>query len=171
MDKLLQINPGLLIWTVVTFLLVVFILWKFVWGAVLNALDQRADKIQGDLERAEKARADAESVLAEYKEQMQKSKEEAAALMQETRSKAEEIRKKLLADAEKEATDIKERAKADIEQARKNAMDDLQSYMADIVVAVSQKVIGQSLDEKNQKQLIQQSIQQFAQAQIDDKSH
>ncbi len=171
MDKLLQINPGLLIWTIVTFLLLVLVLWKFVWGAVLSGLDQRADRIEGDLTRAEKAKADAEAVLAQYKEQMKKSKEEAALLMQETREKAEENRKKMLAAAQKDADNYMERAKAEIDQAKKVAMEDLQSYMADVVVAVSQKVIGSSLDEKTQKDLIRQSIQQFANARIDDVSH
>ena len=74
--SLLEVNPGLAIWTTVTFLLVLFILQKFAWKPITSALDERANKIHEDLDRAERIRTDAESKLEEYMEKLNGLKEE-----------------------------------------------------------------------------------------------
>ena len=170
MDNLLNVDPGLLIWTVVTFLLLVFVLWKFVWGKILEGLDQRADKIEGDLERAEKARVEAENTLDDYKKQLAQAKEEASAIVKESRQRGEDQRRKIMAEANEAAESLKERAQADIEHARKQALQDIQEYVAEMVVAVSRNIISDNMDEGRQHETIKKAIKEFQEASLEDSS-
>ncbi len=161
MENLLNVHPGLMIWTVVTFLFVVLILWKFVWAPILKGLDQRADKIEGDLQRAENARLEAEKSLSEYKEQLAKARDEANSMIQESRIKAEEVKARIVDAAEKVAEEIKEKAKQDIELSKRKALDEIQHYAADLIVMVSKKVIAGSLKGEDHKSLIDKAIGEY----------
>ena len=69
-EGLLKLDPGLILWTIITFLVVLLVLWKWAWKPIVEALDARAEKIRGDIENAEKARQDAEKLLEQHQEMM-----------------------------------------------------------------------------------------------------
>lgn len=164
---LMKIEPGLLIWTIITFLLALVVLWKFAWGPILKGLDERAEKIQGDLDRAEQVKKEAEEKLAEYINKISKAKEETEAIFQDGRKKVEEAKAKIMASAEKEANEIKERTKNEIMQARNTALDEIQTYTADLIVFATKKVISETIGIGEHKKLIDDAITQYEQAQID----
>ena len=85
---LLDANPGLLVWTIITFLVVVFILRAFAWNPILHALDERAEKIHGDIEKADKIRKEAEELLATYNAKITAARDEALAIVSEANSDA-----------------------------------------------------------------------------------
>jgi len=94
--NLLEVHPGLVIWTLVTFLLVVGILKKFAWDTILHALDARAEKVEGDIKKAESTRAEAEKVLHDYKAKIQSSKDEADKIIAEAKKDGEVLTKRSL---------------------------------------------------------------------------
>lgn len=104
---LLDVNPGLLIWTLITFLIVVFILKKFAWGPIIHALDERAEKIHGDIEKADKIRKDAEGLLASYNEKLTAARDEAIAIVNEANADATRLKAKTLQDTQDEIKSLK----------------------------------------------------------------
>lgn len=164
---LVALKFNLMFWTIVTFAVLLVVLWKFVWKPILKGLDERADKIQGDLDRADRIREEAEKKLEDYNRQIAKAKQEVDKIFQEGKKEAEEVKAKIVKSAEKEASDITERTKNDIEQARKKALDDLQIHIADLVVFASKKLVIETIGTDDHKKLIKEALDQYEQSQIE----
>jgi F-type H+-transporting ATPase subunit b len=143
---LLVVNPGLMIWTLITFLIVVFILSKFAWKPIIAALDARANKIHDDLEKAEKLKTEAETALANYKEQIAKAKDEANAIISAAKTEGINLKNKLNAETQAEVKAQKEQAINDIELSKTKAVQELQEYVVDLSVAIAGQIL-----EKNMK--------------------
>ena len=99
---LLDANPGLLVWTIITFLVVVFILRAFAWNPILHALDERAEKIHGDIEKADKIRKEAEELLATYNAKITAARDEALAIVSEANSDAVKLKAKTVHETQDE---------------------------------------------------------------------
>ena len=90
----LDVNPGLILWTVVTFVILLLILKKVAWKPILNSLSERESFIKDSLEKAEKAQAEAEKLVAENRENLSKAEEEAKKVIEQGREYAEELKKR-----------------------------------------------------------------------------
>ncbi|MCS6984159.1 MAG: F0F1 ATP synthase subunit B [Leptospiraceae bacterium] len=134
---LLAVNPGLLIWTLVTFLVVLVILWLFAWKPIIRALDERNAKIEGDLKESEELRLRAEKLLRDYEEKMEKARSEAMELLEEGKRDAEVQREKILKQAQEEAKHILEKAQQEIELAKVKAISEVE----DSVIALSSELM------------------------------
>ncbi|MBU43776.1 MAG: ATP synthase F0 subunit B [Spirochaetaceae bacterium] len=156
--SLLEVNPGLAIWTTVTFLLVLFILQKFAWKPITSALDERANKIHEDLDRAERIRTDAESKLEEYMEKLNGLKEEGQDIIAEARKDAEGLRNEILETARQEAEQIRERSRKEIDLAMDAALDKLHKDVTGLSVQIASQILGKTLSEQDHKELVEQSI-------------
>jgi len=156
--SLLDVNPGLAIWTTVTFLLVLFILQKFAWKKITGALDERSSKIHEDLDRAERVRKDAEAKLEDYMEKLNGLKEEGQEIIAEARKDAEGLRNEILETARKEAEQIRERSRKEIDLAMDAALDQLHKDVTGLSVQIASQILGKTLSEKDHKDLIEQSI-------------
>ncbi len=77
-EGLLRVDPGLLLWTVITFLVMMGILWKVAWRPIVDAMDARAEKVRFEIDNAERTRQEAEKLLAQHKAMMDNSRNEAA---------------------------------------------------------------------------------------------
>jgi len=91
-EGLLKVDPGLLLWTVITFAVLFLILWKAAWKPIVDALDARAEKVRSDIENAEMMRIEAEKQLAQHKEMMDKASAEVASIIAEGKADAERVR-------------------------------------------------------------------------------
>ena len=80
-EGLLKVDPGLLLWTIITFVVLLLILWKAAWKPIVEALDSRAEKVRGDIDNAEKARQEAEKILEEHRQLMNNAKAEAGEII------------------------------------------------------------------------------------------
>lgn len=156
--SLLDVNPGLAIWTTVTFLLVLFILQRFAWKPITSALDERAKKIHDDLDRAENIRKDAEAKLEEYMDKLNGLKEEGQEIIAEARKDAESLRNEILDTARKEAEQIRERSRKEIDLAMDSALDKLHKDVTSLSVQIASQILGKTLSESDHKDLIEQSI-------------
>ncbi len=155
---LITINPGLVIWTLITFVLLFFILKKFAWGPILNALDEREQNIKNNVAKAQTTREEAEILLAEYKEQLDSIKDEARKLVEEGRVKGEKAREDLLEQARKEYEEQLGRAKKEITLAKQKAVDEVQGYIVDLTLDMASKVTEKSLTGDDHRRLALETL-------------
>jgi F-type H+-transporting ATPase subunit b len=155
-------EPVELIVGAVTFLIVFALLAKFAFPQVNQMLEARTRKIQGDLERAEQARREAEQELARYRAQLADARGEANRIIEEARRQAEELRRSLQARAEQEAQQIVARAQEEIRAERDRVFQELKGQVAEIAVDLAGRVVGQVLDARAHRRLIDEYIEQVA---------
>ena len=147
-----------LIYGVVAFAVLVFLFLKFAYPAVQKGLEARTERIRADLDQAEKAKTEAEKVLADYKKQVANAKAEADKIIDDARKQAEKVKADIVAKANDEAGEIKAKANADIESARSAALASLQGSVADIAIELAEKVVEKNLDKDTNKRLIDSFI-------------
>lgn len=155
---LLDVNPGLIIWTAVIFVLLLLILRKIAWKPILNALDERESFIKDSLEKAEKAKEEAEKILEENKKNLANAEAEGQKVIIHSRKYAEELREQILADSRQEAKKILQDAQADIERKNQEAFDKLKGQVAEISIAAAEKILKENLDKDKQASLVNRFI-------------
>ena len=145
-------------WGGLAFIIVFTLLaWK-AWPAIKKALQDREDKIRGDLEHAESVRNQAETELADYQRQLADARNEAGRIIEEARQSAEQVRKDLIARAEVDAAEIRSKAQDDIRAASERAMADIQGKVSDLSIELAERIVQQNLDRATQIQLIENYI-------------
>ncbi|MBN2400889.1 MAG: F0F1 ATP synthase subunit B [Spirochaetes bacterium] len=157
-EGLLKLDPGLLLWTIITFIVLVLILWKAAWKPIVNSLDSRAEKLRGDIEKAEKARLEAEAVLNKNKEILDNAKDETAKIIAEGKVNAEKIRSEIIAKAGQEAGDITERAKREINTAKERALGELKLEIVNIATDIASKIIVKNLKPEDQEAIVKDAL-------------
>jgi len=158
---MLDINPGLIIWTIVTFVLLVFVLGKFAWKPLLQALQSREQEIADALRKAEEAKKDAERMIQENKALMEKANNETARLIAEGRAIAEQLKSDVVAKAHENAKKLLEQAKDEIGRERDAAVQQLRSEVADLAVSAAEKILDETLDSAKQKKMIDSVMKQL----------
>ena len=155
--EITELIPALL-----AFLLVSWVLGKYAIPRLNRAMNERTEKIQGDLEGAERARSEAESELARYQEQLREARGEAGRIIEEARKTAESMRRDLLARAEDESNQIVSRAQEEIRAERDRAFQDLRRQVGEISVELAGRVVGESLDRERHLRLVDAYIDDVA---------
>ena len=139
-----------------------FFMWKWVFPRIGTLLDERRQKIQGDLEKAEATRSDADQLLADYRRQLAEARGEADRIIDEARRTAEQVRADLQAKAEQEAQASVARAQDEIRAERDRVFQELRGQVGEIAVELARRVVGQSLDTSAHERLIDEYIDQVA---------
>lgn len=161
--ELLQLKPGMLIWSLVTFFLLLIVLRRIAWGPLLNAVEARENRIAESLEKAESAQQNAEKLLAEQQEKLAAAQEEMQQLVKEGKQVAEKMKNDIVEQARDEAQKIKERAKADIDRERETMIASLKTEVAEIVFDATSKLIGVVVDKNKHQNIIDDSIANMGQ--------
>lgn len=157
---LLTPDFGLFFWTLLAFLLVLFVLGKFAWKPILNSLSERENSIATSLATAEKARLEMASLKSENEALLQKAREERSLMLKEAKDNAE----KLIADAQSKAKSEYERIVADaqaaITQQQQAALTEVKNQVGNLVIEVAEKVLRKQLSNKGeQENLIQDLVE------------
>ncbi|MFI5347627.1 MAG: F0F1 ATP synthase subunit B [Elusimicrobiota bacterium] len=154
MDQLIVPDTGLMFWTIVTFLCLVFILKKMAWGPLLHSIEAREGRIKADREGAEKARAEAERIQKEFEAHMAgaqaKSKEMLAAALKD----GEALRAKLKAEAEADALAIKTKTTADLAAEKNRLVGELRKEVVSLSVLAAEKLMRKTVDAGVQKTVL-----------------
>ncbi len=158
---MLDINPGLIIWTLITFAILLFVLGKFAWKPILQALHSREQEIADSIKKAEDARKDAEKMLAENKAMIAKANEETARLIAEGRAMAEQVKNDIIVKANESAKTMMAQAKDEIVREKEAALTQLRSEVADLAISVAEKIVDESLDGAKQKKFVDKVLQQM----------
>jgi F-type H+-transporting ATPase subunit b len=156
--SLIDINFGLMFWTLLTFLVVLFVLKKKAFGPIQAAIDARRKAIESDLDAAQHAREEAQTALAEYRAALAESRKEAMQIMEQARRAAEEQRRRDIEQLEAEKQRLLDRAKAEIEAETRASLETIKTRLAELTVVATEKVVRRSLDEQEQKRLIDEAL-------------
>jgi F-type H+-transporting ATPase subunit b len=144
------------------FAIVFYFLWKWVIPRVNQLLEERRQQIQGEIERAEATRGEADHLLADYREQLAGARDEANRIIEEGRRTADQLRRDLQTKAEEEASATVARAQDEIRAERDRVFEDLRAQIGDIAVELAARVVNQSLDKQAHEKLIDDYIEQVA---------
>lgn len=149
------INGGLIIWTLVVFGILMLILAKTAWPAILKQVEEREARIRQQLDDAAKANAEAQRLLAEYQGQVAKAKAEAQDLLAQGRQAGEKMREEMVAKGRVEQEELLERARREIALERDRAVADLRREAVELSIAAATKVIERNLDTEADRKLVQ----------------
>lgn len=149
------INPGLAIWTLLIFGLLLVILAKTAWPAILKAVEERERRIQGQLDAAAKANAEAQRLLTEYQAQVASARNEAQEIVAGGRQAGEKLREEIVAKGRVEQEELLARARREIEIERDRALTALRHEAVELSIAAASKVIGKNLDNEADRRLVQ----------------
>ena len=155
---IMDLNPGLTLWTAITFLILIAVLSKFAFGPIVKLLADRERTIREAIEQAKKERAEAEQMLAEQKSSLAGAQREAAALAQRSKQEVEVLRADLTARARKEADELVASARQQIQDEKAKALAELKGQVVDLAIDAARRLIQSSLDEKAQRALVEEYI-------------
>ena len=155
---IMDLNPGLTLWTAITFLLLIIVLGKYAFGPIVKMLDERERNIRDAIDQAKNERAEAEKLLAQQKESLLKAQREAAELAKRSQQEMEAYRSQLTAQAKKESDELVVSARKQIEEEKSKAVAELRAQVADLAVGAASRIVKSSLDDRTQRQLVDEYI-------------
>ncbi|GMQ94736.1 MAG: F0F1 ATP synthase subunit B [Acidimicrobiia bacterium] len=153
--------PEELIAGLLAFGIIFAVVWKFALPALQATIEKRQAAVRTHLEAAEKAKLEAESLLADYRAQVAGAKGEAAEIVAEARDAGEAVKADIIARAESEADQIKARAGEEIVSERERVAEDLRRQVAELSIDVAERVVGSSLDVGAQRDLVDRYIDEL----------
>ena len=143
---------GLVFWTTITFLILLFILKKYAWKPITEAVEERSRKIEESLKAAELAKKEMENLHAENKKIIDEAKEEKKKILAEAYKANHEIIQQAKAEAQTEADKIIEHARATIESEKNIALNEIKQLMADLSIDIAKKVLQRELSDEDKQQ-------------------
>ncbi len=158
MNPLVQLDPGLFIWTIITFMVLFFVLAKFAWKPLLNMLKDREDMIRSSLDDAEKAKVELERLNEESEAIMAKARSEAQTILADGKTAAEKVKEDTVAKAKAQANKIREDAEKQIQVEKDKAIADIKQEVVNISLSVAEKLIRKNLSDTDNKALIEESL-------------
>ncbi len=166
MESLLVIEPGLFLWTVITFVILLLILWKAAWKPIVDALDDRAEKVRDDIERAETNRVESEKLLTEHRELLKQAKDTAEKIVSDSKTTAEKVKSEILLKTTEESRELLERAKKEIEVSKERALTEMKSEIVNISTDIAAKIIMKNLKPEDNANLVKETLNTLAAKEI-----
>ena len=151
-------NIGLMIWTVLAFLVAFFVLRKWAWPAITEALDKRQRAIEESIETAERARADAGALLEEYRGRLREARSQAEEIIARARKAGEVHERETVEEARAKREELLEQTRRDIEAETRRAIQEIRKEVADLTVLATERVTRKSLDPDDQKRLVEEAL-------------
>jgi F-type H+-transporting ATPase subunit b len=159
-NPLVQPDPGLFIWTIITFLVLVTLLAKFAWTPLLQALEGRQESIRKSLDDARQAKAELERLQQESAEIIRQGRVEAEAIITRSRGDAERLREEMKQKARAEAEGIVKNAERQIQLETSRAVQQIRREAVDLSVMIASKLIQRNLTKEDNDKLIEEALQQ-----------
>jgi F-type H+-transporting ATPase subunit b len=160
MNPLVQPDPGLFIWTIVTFLLLLWGLKKIAWTPLLEALETRQNAIRKSLDDAQQAKVELERLNAESARIIQQARVDAEAIISQGRVDGERLREEIRSKARSEADNIVKNAERQIQLETSRALEQIRREAVDLSVMIASKIIQRNLTREDNERLIDDTIKQ-----------
>jgi len=151
---MLDINPGLILWTILTFVVVLVILRQTAWKPLLGALKEREESIRSSLHDAEEARRQAQQLLDENRKQLALAEEQSQRVIKEGRDMAERLKAEILEKANTSAAQMVVQAREEIQREKETALTQLRSEVADLAILAAGKLLDANLDSTKQRAIV-----------------
>jgi F-type H+-transporting ATPase subunit b len=159
--QIFEIDPGLFVWSVITFLLLVGLLYKFAFNPLMRMQKARQAEIHQAIHEAENLRDEAQELLANYKQQLADARQEAEAIVDRARKAGEVTKAEVVEEARLQAEAALARARQQIERDTNQALQRIREEVADLTVTATEKVARSSLSQEDQLRLIQEAIDEI----------
>ena len=157
-STLITPTTGLMIWTLVTFVIVLIVLRKFAFGPIQQLIDTRRQAIVADLDAAQAAREEAQTSLAEYRQQLAEARKEANKIVEDARRVGDERRAAAVAELEAEKARLMQQTREEIQSETRQALNAIKQQVADLTLAATEKVVRAQLNEAEQRRLIDEAL-------------
>jgi F-type H+-transporting ATPase subunit b len=148
----------LIIWTLISFFILLILLKKVAFPPILKGMKQREETIKQQLEEAQKTKKEAENLLEDYKRQLAEARSEAQKIVNEGKSLGENMRKEIVQKAQAESNQIVKRAQEEIELQKQKAILELQEKIADLSIMAATKIINKSLNTEDNRRLVEEYV-------------
>jgi F-type H+-transporting ATPase subunit b len=163
---LLSPNGGVMVWTLVIFIVLLLVLSKFAFKPITKAVEEREKALADAIEAAQRDRDDATRLLQDQREQIAAARDEAQKIIADARAAAEQVRGKMIEQAHGETGELLDRARREIVAERDRAIADLRLEAIDLAIAGASRVIGKNLDDASNRQLVESFLASIPNAKI-----
>ena len=157
-NPLIQVTPGLMIWTIVCFLIALFVLKRYAFGPIQKLIDERRERIRRALDEADEARDEARTLLEEHRKLIGQARGEAEEILSEARQVAKGMQERVKEETEADRQRRLEETKRQIEAETRRALEAIRSEVAELSLVAAEKVTRKSLDDSDQRRLIDEAI-------------
>jgi F-type H+-transporting ATPase subunit b len=157
-NPLIQVTPGLMIWTIVCFLITLYVLKRYAFGPIQKLIDERRQRIRESLDEADHARSEARKLLEEHRKLIGQAKSEAEEILAETRKVAEVNERRMREETEADRQRRIEETRRQVEAETRRALEQLRAEVADLSLIAAEKVTRQSFADEDHRRLIEEAV-------------
>jgi F-type H+-transporting ATPase subunit b len=157
-NALIQVTPGLMIWTIVCFLITLFVLKRYAFGPIQKMIDERRERIRQSIEEADRARAEARKLLEEHRTLIGRARGDAEEILAEARKVAEASARRMREETEADRQRRIEETRRQIEAETSRALEQIRAEVAELSLLAAEKVTGKALDDKDHRRLIDEAV-------------
>ena len=159
--NLLEVDPGLIVWVIITFIVLLWVLKKVAWKPILAALDLREKEIKDSLEKAEKAKEDAQKILEQNQASLAKAEDESKKIIDQSRTYAETLKEQMLKESKEEARKLVDNATEEIERKKNAAFEELKNQIAEISLTAAEKIMRENLNKEKNKKIVNEYLKEI----------
>jgi len=157
-NPLIQVTPGLMIWTIVCFLITLFVLKRYAFGPIQKGIDERRERIRASLDEADRAREEARRLLEEHRALIGRAQTDAEEILSEARHVADANERRMREDLEEDRQRRLEDTRKQIEAETRRALEQIRLEVVDLSMLAATKVTRKSLDDADHKRLIEEAV-------------
>jgi F-type H+-transporting ATPase subunit b len=157
-NPLIQVTPGLMIWTIVCFLITLFVLRRYAFGPIQKGIDERRERIRQSLDEADRAREEARKLLEEHRKLIGSAKTDAEEILAEARRVAEANERRMRNELETDRQRRLEETRKQIEAETRRALEQIRLEVVDLSLLAATKVTGKALDDADHRRLIDEAV-------------
>jgi F-type H+-transporting ATPase subunit b len=170
-NALIKVTPGLMIWTIVAFLVTLFVLKRYAFGPIQKTIDERRERIRRALEEADHARAEARRMLDEHRALLGQARGQAEEILAEARRTREAMERRMREETESERQRRLEETRREIQAETQRALEQIRTEVAELTLVAASKVTGKILDPADHKRLIEEAIQTLDFSQLEERKN
>jgi F-type H+-transporting ATPase subunit b len=166
-NPLIEVIPGLMIWTFVAFGITLWVLKRYAFGPVQKLIDERRDRIRQSIEEADRARDEARSLLEEHRALIGQAKSQAEDILAEARKVADSQRERLRGEIEEDRQRRLEETQRQIDQATTQALGEIRREVASLSLLAAEKITRKTLTDADQKRLVDEALSEIDFSQLE----
>jgi len=149
---------SLIFWSVVSFGILLVLLYKYAFPALMDILETREKRIRENIEQAERVRKDAEQLLAEYRFKLAAAQQEAHTLLEQARQRAQQLLEENEKRLDRETEKMLQEARREIDRERLNAVKELREHVVDLVLQVTEMILRRDITDQDHRRLVQEAL-------------
>lgn len=161
LNPLVRVVPGLMIWTLLAFVVAMLVLRKYAWPQITRILDQRQTQIEDSIDAAERTRQEADELLAEYRQRLTEARAQADEIVAKAERAGEVAEREALDAAKEKREDLLEQTRRDIQAETQRAIQEIRREVADLTVQATEKVTKKTLSPDDQKRLVEEALSEL----------